>query len=164
MIAFIDDHREVHGVEPICKGEAANAIGSRELPNPIAPSTYRDHVAKRRSREAVGAGEAGLGPEAGDRARLRRELRGLWRAQGLAADAARRLRRRALHGRAADGRPRPPWRHPRQADPHHGARQGCPVPTRPCEPGLPCPRAEQAVAVGLHLCQHLVGPSGPCPP
>jgi transposase InsO family protein len=36
MIAFIDDHREVHGVEPICKVL------------PIAPSTYHDHVAKRR--------------------------------------------------------------------------------------------------------------------
>tara|TARA_R110000751_G_scaffold76678_1_gene154574 strand:+ start:715 stop:984 length:270 start_codon:yes stop_codon:yes gene_type:complete len=36
MIAFIDDHRAEHGVEPIC----------RVLP--IAPSTYYDHVAKRR--------------------------------------------------------------------------------------------------------------------
>src|SRR5690606_31911966 len=35
MISFIDDHREAHGVEPICKVL------------PIAPSTYRDHVAKR---------------------------------------------------------------------------------------------------------------------
>ena len=35
MITFIDDHREAHGVEPIC----------RVLP--IAPSTYRDHIAKR---------------------------------------------------------------------------------------------------------------------
>jgi hypothetical protein len=35
MIAFIDDHRGVHGVEPICKVL------------PIAPSTYHDHVAKR---------------------------------------------------------------------------------------------------------------------
>ena len=35
MIAFIDDHRGVHGVEPICKVL------------PIAPSTYRAHVAKR---------------------------------------------------------------------------------------------------------------------
>jgi transposase InsO family protein len=35
MIAFIDDHRGVHGVEPIC----------RVLP--IAPSTYYDHQAKR---------------------------------------------------------------------------------------------------------------------
>lgn len=35
MIAFIDDHRCVHGVEPIC----------RLLP--IAPSTYFEHVARR---------------------------------------------------------------------------------------------------------------------
>jgi transposase InsO family protein len=35
MIAFIDDHRGEHGVEPICK----------QLP--IAPSTYHDHLAKR---------------------------------------------------------------------------------------------------------------------
>jgi putative transposase len=35
MIAFIDDHRGAHGVEPICKVL------------PIAPSTYRAHVAKR---------------------------------------------------------------------------------------------------------------------
>jgi hypothetical protein len=36
MIAFIDDHREAYGFEPIC-----NVL-------PIAPSTYHDHVAKRR--------------------------------------------------------------------------------------------------------------------
>ncbi|GJE13212.1 IS3 family transposase ISMex33 [Methylobacterium longum] len=35
MIAFIDDHRETYGVEPIC----------RVLP--IAPSTYRAHAARR---------------------------------------------------------------------------------------------------------------------
>ena len=35
MIAFIDDQRAVHGVEPIC----------RVLP--IAPSTYHAHVAQR---------------------------------------------------------------------------------------------------------------------
>ena len=35
MIAFIDDHREAHGVEPICKVL------------PIAPSTYRAQAAKR---------------------------------------------------------------------------------------------------------------------
>jgi hypothetical protein len=35
MIAFIDDHRAAHGIEPIC----------RVLP--IAPSTYHDHAAKR---------------------------------------------------------------------------------------------------------------------
>ena len=36
MITFIDNHREAYGVEPICKVL------------PIAPSTYHDHVAKRR--------------------------------------------------------------------------------------------------------------------
>ena len=36
MIAFIDDHKTAHGVEPICKVL------------PIAPSTYRAHVARRR--------------------------------------------------------------------------------------------------------------------
>ena len=35
MIAFIDDHRQAYGVEPICKVM------------PIAPSTYHAHVAKR---------------------------------------------------------------------------------------------------------------------
>ena len=35
MIAFIDDHCGVHGVEPICEVL------------PIAPSTYHDHLAKR---------------------------------------------------------------------------------------------------------------------
>ncbi len=36
MIAFIDDHREAYGVEPICKAL------------PIAPATDYDHLAKRR--------------------------------------------------------------------------------------------------------------------
>jgi hypothetical protein len=35
MIAFIDDHRETYGVEPICKVL------------PIAPSTYHEHASKR---------------------------------------------------------------------------------------------------------------------
>jgi len=43
MIAFIDDHREVHGVEPICKVL------------PIAPSTYHAHVAKRADPERLSA-------------------------------------------------------------------------------------------------------------
>ena len=43
MIAFIDDHREVYGVEPIC----------RVLP--IAPSTYHAHVAQRADPSRVSA-------------------------------------------------------------------------------------------------------------
>jgi hypothetical protein len=49
MIAFIDDHCGAYGVEPIC----------RVLP--IAPSTYYDHVARRRdpSRRSARANAAG---------------------------------------------------------------------------------------------------------
>ena len=43
MIAFIDDHRAVYGVEPICKVL------------PIAPSTYRAHAARRRNPETAPA-------------------------------------------------------------------------------------------------------------
>ena len=43
MITFIDDHRRTHGVEPICKVL------------PIAPSTYRNHVAKRVDPEKLSA-------------------------------------------------------------------------------------------------------------
>jgi putative transposase len=43
MIAFIDDHREVHGIEPICKVL------------PIAPSTYHADVAKRANPEKLSA-------------------------------------------------------------------------------------------------------------
>jgi putative transposase len=41
MIAFIDAHREVYGVEPICKVL------------PIAPSTYHAHVARRANPETL---------------------------------------------------------------------------------------------------------------
>jgi len=43
MIAFVDKHRDNHGVEPICKLL------------PIAPSTYHDHVAKRRDPSRLSA-------------------------------------------------------------------------------------------------------------
>ena len=43
MIAFIDNHRETYGVEPICKVL------------PIAPSTYHAHVAKRADSEKLSA-------------------------------------------------------------------------------------------------------------
>ncbi len=35
MIQFVEDHRDVHGVEPICRVQ------------PIAPATFYDHLAKR---------------------------------------------------------------------------------------------------------------------
>jgi hypothetical protein len=54
MIAFIDDHRELHGVEPICKVL------------PIAPSTYHAHPARRldpTKRPARAKRDAALMPE-----------------------------------------------------------------------------------------------------
>ena len=54
MIAFIDDHREAHGVEPICKVL------------PIAPSTYHAHVVRRADpakRSARAKRDAALKPE-----------------------------------------------------------------------------------------------------
>jgi transposase InsO family protein len=59
MIAFIDAHREVYGVEPIC----------RVLP--IAPSTYHEHAARR-------ADPTRLPPRARCDARLRDEIRRVW--------------------------------------------------------------------------------------
>ena len=44
MIAFIDDHRQAYGVEPICKVLPAKSQSDlRE----IAPSTYHAHAARR---------------------------------------------------------------------------------------------------------------------
>ncbi len=43
MITFIDDHRQAYGVEPICKVL------------PIAPSSYREHVAQRRDPSKLSA-------------------------------------------------------------------------------------------------------------
>lgn len=54
MITFIDEHREMHGVEPICSVL------------PIAPSTYHKHVAERRDpsrRSARARSDLALKPE-----------------------------------------------------------------------------------------------------
>ena len=55
MIAFIDDHKNSHGVEPICEVV------------PIAPSTYYDHLARR-------ADTAKLSSRAQRDAKLRRDI------------------------------------------------------------------------------------------
>ena len=59
MIAFIDDHRHVYGVGPIC----------RVLP--IAPSTYHAHVARR-------ADPTTAPPRVRRDAELRRHIRRVW--------------------------------------------------------------------------------------
>jgi len=43
MKAFIDEHREVYGVEPICKVL------------PIAPSTYYEHAARKADPSRISA-------------------------------------------------------------------------------------------------------------
>jgi putative transposase len=59
MIAFIDDQRDAHGVEPIC----------RVLP--IAPSTYHDYAARRRDPDR-------LPPRARRDSVLRVQIRRVW--------------------------------------------------------------------------------------
>jgi transposase InsO family protein len=59
MIAFIDAHREVHGVEPICKVL------------PIAPSTYHEHAARCADPERLSARAKHDIP-------LRAEIRRVW--------------------------------------------------------------------------------------
>src|SRR4249919_1576835 len=100
MIAFIDDHREAYGVEPICKVL------------PIAPSTYHAHIAQRvdaSKRSARAQRDAELKIE------VQRVFAENFGAEGLAAVAARRLHGCPLHRRAADGEPWPAGRDPRQA-------------------------------------------------
>ena len=87
MIAFIDDHRGEYGVEPICSVV------------PIAPSTYRAHIAKRRDRSL-------LSDRAKRDAQLRREIARVFeensRIYGARTIAPGRFRCGPLHGRAPD--------------------------------------------------------------
>ena len=144
MIAFIDDHREAHGVEPICKVL------------PIAPSTYHAHVAKRRrSRPAVGAGEAGCGPEARD-ARVFEEnfgvygVRKVWRQlQREGFDVARCTVARLMRQMGLEGVIRgKPIRTTMQ-------RQGRTLSARSRQSPVPGAGAEQALGLRLHLCRDL---------
>ena len=103
MIAFIDDHRVIYGVEPIC----------RVLP--IAPSTYHERVAQRQDPARLSARarqDAALKPEI---ARVFAENFAVYGVQGLEADDARGLCGRALHRGTADARNGPCRGNPRQA-------------------------------------------------
>ena len=99
---------------------------------PIAPSTYHEHVAQRQDATRLSArAREDLELEARDRPCVRRELRGIRRAQGLAADDAGGLPDRPLHRRAADVRDGSGRRDPGQAGAHDHQRQGSAVPARP---------------------------------
>jgi putative transposase len=140
MIAFIDDHREAHGVEPICKVL------------PIAPSTYHDHVAKR-------ADLSRLSARAKRDAALKDEVRRVFeanfprlrRSQGLAAVAERGLRCGKMHGGALGAGDGPRGHHPRQTGANHGERQGSAMPSRSRQSPVRCPGAEHALGLRLHF-------------
>ena len=68
MIAFIDDHREAHGVEPICKVL------------PIALSTYHAHVAKRVNPSRLSARDR---PDAALKEEVRRVFEANFRVYGV---------------------------------------------------------------------------------
>jgi hypothetical protein len=144
MIAFIDDHRGAHGVEPICKML------------PIAPSTYHAHVAKRRDpakRSARARQDAALKIE------VRRVfdqnfsvygVRKVWRQlkrEGF--DVARCTVSRLMRDMGLQG-----------------VIRGKPVKTTISDKAAPCPagsrqppvqgaKAERSLALRLHLCRDL---------
>lgn len=108
------------GVEPICKVL------------PIASSTYRERQAQRRDPARLSApGPPGPRVEARDRPRVRRELRGLRRAQGLATNGSRGPCRRPLQRGAIDAGDGPAGGDSRQACAHDDQRQGRALSTGP---------------------------------
>src|SRR3979411_212650 len=83
----VKSHDRVHRRSPRGPWGGADLQGLADRPLDL-PCPCRQ---ARQSGEALHASEAGYGAEAGDRPRLCGELRGLWRAQGLAAIATREL-------------------------------------------------------------------------
>ena|SRR6056297_3261456 len=156
MVEFIDDHREAHGVEPICKVL------------PIAPSTYYDHLAKR-------ADPARLSDRARRDAALRPEIervfeenwrvygvRKIWRQldrEGFAV--ARCTVARLMKGMGIQGARHCPrtnggqWLAPRQAAQDDHPRQERPMPAGQGEPAVPRACAEYALGQRFHLRRYL---------
>jgi len=144
MIAFIDDPRGAHGVEPICKVL------------PIAPSTYHDPVAKRvdpsrlsarARRDAALKDEVQRVFEANFRVY---GVRKVWRQlQRGGFDVARCTVARLMRAMGLEG-----------------VIRGKPIRTtmsdkaalcRSRQSPVPCPSAEHAVGLRLHLCRDLNG-------
>ena len=144
MIAFIDDHRGAHGVEPICKVL------------PIAPSTYHAHVAKRRD-------PARLSARARQDAALKIEVRRVFD-QNFSVYGVRKVWRQlkregfdvarctvsatdAGHGFQGVIRGKPVK--------HHDQRQGRAMPAGSRQPPVQGAKAERSLALRLHLCRDL---------
>lgn len=143
MIAFIDEHRAVHGVEPICKVL------------PIAPSTYHAHVAGRASPARLSVRSRR------DRA-LQEDVRRVFD-QNFRVYGVRKVWRQLVregHDVARCTVERLMKRMGLQ-----GVIRGKPIKTTIGDKGAPCPldrvnrqfgaRPQQAVAVRLHLCGNM---------
>src|SRR6202161_3579530 len=108
-----------------------------------------------RSSQAVGPRQAGCRAEDRGSARVRRELPGLWRAQGLAAAQARRLRRCPLYRGATDAGHGFARGRPRQTRQDHDQQQGRAMPAGSRQPTVQGAKAERSLALRLHLCRDL---------
>jgi hypothetical protein len=144
MIAFIDDHRGAHGVEPICKVL------------PIAPSTYHAHVAKRLD-------PAKLSARARQDAALKIEVRRVfdqnfsvygvrkvWRQlkrEGF--DVARCTVSRLMRDMGLQGVIRG------KSVRNNDQRQGRAMPAGSRQPPVQGAKAERSLALRLHLCRDL---------
>jgi putative transposase len=123
MIAFIDDHREAYGIEPICKVL------------PITPSSYHDHSAKRRD-------PVRLSVRAQRNAVLAAEVRRVF-AENFHVYGVRKVWRQlqregfdiALHGRPADA-----------SDGLEGAIRGKPIRTTVSDKAAPCRSTRSTVS------------------
>jgi putative transposase len=132
MIAFIDDHREAYGVEPICKVL------------PIAPSTYRAHTAKRADPTKLSARAK---QDAIRKIEIRRIFaenfdvygaRKVWRQlRREGEDVARCTVERLMRSMGLQGVI------PRQAGQNHDRRQGRAVSAGSCQPPVPGAQAER---------------------
>ncbi len=145
MISFIEEHRLVLGVEPICRLML------------IAPSTYYEVIAKRTDVDRLSARERNDIAMKVEIRRVFNENFQVYGVQGLAAIAARRLRHRPLHRRAAYENNGDSRRHSRQADQNHRVGQVRSMSTRPGEPTVLRSSAEHAVVIRFHLCRDLAG-------
>jgi putative transposase len=117
MIAFIDEHRAVHGVEPIC----------RVLP--IAPSTYHAHAARRADPERL---PARARRDAGLKVAIRRVFEENFRVYGV-----RKVWRQL--GREGIGAARCTVARLMRAMGLQGAVRGKPVRTTISDKAAPCP-------------------------
>ncbi len=113
MIAFIDDHRALYGVEPICRVSADRPV---DVPGPCRTAG--------RSWPAAASGQARCGADGRDPARARSQLRRLRGPEGLAATRPRGDRGGALHGRPADAGDGLGRRRPGAQGPDHRSRSG----------------------------------------